>query len=55
MLIRFELADEVPEDGVSDGLALVGKVLAQPGHATLLITSVNNGLSLQGSANLFSR
>ena len=35
MQIRFELADEVPEDGVSDGLALVGKALARPGHAML--------------------
>ena len=32
---RFELADEVPEDGISYGLALVGKALAQPGHTTL--------------------
>ena len=35
MLIGFDLADEVPEDGVSDGLALVRKALARPGHATL--------------------
>ena len=35
MLIEFELADEVPKDGVSDGLALVRKALARPGHTML--------------------
>ena len=35
MLVGFELADKVLEGGVSDGLALVRKVLVRPGHATL--------------------
>ena len=35
VLIGFELADEVPEDGVSDELALVRKALARPGHTML--------------------
>ena len=35
MLIGFELAYEVPEDGVSDGLVLVGKVLNRPGYTML--------------------
>ena len=34
-LIGFEVADEVPEDGVSDGLALVWKALTRPGNAAL--------------------
>ena len=35
MLIGFGVADEMPEDGVSDGLALVGKALARPGNTML--------------------
>ena len=41
----------VAEDGVSDGFALVRKVLAQPGHAMLLITSLYRAVHLVTCTN----
>ena len=43
----------MPEDGVSDGLVLVRKVLVA--LVAPRFTSVSNGLSLQGSVNQFSQ